>query len=97
MTKRKNKAQREAEQRSALFQRVYDVVSGACGQEYEEGRVMGQEEARRVRGALLGLFRGDRLHPHTSVCEFDYLFRCPERLGDTGSITNFLFEHGVRA
>jgi len=108
MTKRKTNAQREAEQRSALFQRVYDVVSGACGRVLEsqdsiECEWLVPDELSRAVPALKEMFSGDQAldaqDKPTGDWENDHLFELHylDRFTSVGSITDFLFEHGVRA
>lgn len=102
MAKRKTKAQREQEQYDALYQRVYDVVCGACGRAFDddgESDFLCPEDLSRVIPALQALFerkghRGDEV-----VTLNEYLFM-PHNLNhyDTvSSIASFLWEHEVRA
>lgn len=53
MSKRKTKAQREAEKREALRQRVADIVSGACGRDMDtEDEWVSVEELPRVLASV---------------------------------------------
>ena len=102
--KRKTKAEREAEQRAALFVRVRDVYSGACGEEWleeldgEQQQWLSMETGERVIRVLSGMFRGERPEGEREH-ERAWLFReyCISKFGSATSATDWLFEHGVRA
>lgn len=95
MAKRKTKAQREQEQYDALYQRVSDIMLGACGHIYfEEMDYMCLSDASRFVPALKTAFGreyGDSTNHYLfslhSLDEFD----CIE------STTKHLFDGGVRA
>jgi len=107
MAKRKTKAQIEQDKYARLWQRVHDVVSGACGRLFDESLesdaddMIGLEEAARVIGALQDTFKGPReeteggkiFHPYDHL----FLIRNLDHFCDVRSITDFLFDAGVRA
>ena len=102
--KRKTKAEREAEQRAALFVRVRDVYSGACGEEWleeldgEQQQWLSMESAGRAIRALRLMFQGDKPEDRDE-CERAWLFKTHNlaKFESATSATDWLFEHGVRA
>lgn len=102
--KRKTKAQREAEQRAALFVRVRDIYSGACGTSWDEdlheeqGEWLNMETAERVVQALRWTFRGKR-DEGADKHQLDWIFdsHVLSKFESATSATDWLFEHGVRA
>lgn len=95
--KRKTAAQREAEQRSALWQRVYDIYCGANGGAWEEAENGDAEQwadagiLSRVVPALADIFDDEN--------ERRYLFVAHNlhHYSNVGSAVGLLYEHGVRA
>lgn len=104
MAKRKTKAQREREKYEALWQRVYDVVCGACGRAFDEDidtetcEWLSLEEASRVIPALRALFAVEDFEGSTCPGN-EWLFSLHnlDHFDSPGSITDYFFEHGVRA
>lgn len=98
MAKRKTKQQREYEQRQALRQRVEDICAGATyGECYEckpdSGYVFCPTDLSRIVPACKKAFLCEEEGKHN-----DYLFN-PMQLDhyeNIDSITDFLFDHGVR-
>ena len=103
MKRRKTKAQREAEQHRALWQRVYDVFCGACGRAFDEaydsdpGEWLTLEEASLVIPALRELFEGD-CTPEQPKPPYRYLFtvHCISNFDSVQSVVSYLWEAGVR-
>ena len=98
MVKKKTKEQREYEQRQALRQRVEDICAGATyGEVYEysvDQYPFSATDLSRIVPALQKAFLCMEEGRHN-----DYLFR-PMQLDhyeNVDSITDFLFDHGVRA
>ena len=98
MAKRKTKEQREAEQYDALRQRVLDICAGATyGEIYEietEQYPFCATDLSRIVMALRRAFLCEEEGKHNC-----YLF-VPIQLNHyetVETITDFLFEHGVRA
>jgi len=91
MAKRKTKAQREAEQKAALRQRVADIATGAAGYELDaDSEFSTAEVLSRLMPALQIQF---------SMEGRDYLWALSNlgNYNDIDSTTDFLYEHGVRA
>lgn len=90
-TKRKTKAQREAEQKAALRQRVADIAIGAAGYNFDD-------ESEFATAEFL-----ERFVPALRVCfgtdGNDYLWsaHCLGKWNDIDSSTQALWENGVRA
>lgn len=94
MSKRRTKAQLETAAYCALWQRVADVVSGACGCAVHEETILGAEELSRVVPALKANFLCTEEGKANS-----YLFEphCLNHYGSPNEIADFLFGSGVRA
>ena len=90
--KRKTKAQREAEAKDALQQRIQDIYSGACGRRCSDGDDWPSlEEVARVIPAIRETF-GEPVK--------DWLGWRAHNLGkfeSVGAATEYLFDHGFRA
>lgn len=89
--KRQSKADKEAAQKAALRQRIRDMVAGACGEDPDDDQFfMTMEPASRLLPALEKTFGKDGN---------GYLWRshCLDRYENVDSITEFLFQNGVRA
>lgn len=93
-TKRKTKAQREAEQKAALLQRITDVYSGAVGDAWdsEAGNFADAAVLSSVMPAMRKIFGEQNTENEWmwSLHNLDH-YEHPE------SATDFLFRAGIRA
>lgn len=93
-TKRKTKAQREAEQKAALYQRIHDVYSGAVGAQWDSrdgGDFADAETLTNVMWALRCIFADQSEHEFYWDIHHIKYFDNPEKAAD------FLFDAGFRA
>lgn len=89
--KRLTKAQREAQQKKALLQRITDVYSGAQGQAWGQDDFANAEILANAIHALKGMF-GDQVGwKHIWECH------CIDRFDTPKTATDFLFGVGIRA
>lgn len=91
-TKRKTKAQREAEQKAALYQRVHDVYCGAMGQAWDADDFATAEIMASVVPALRSIFKDQD-------ASADYLWDgyCLKYFDNPKTAATHLFEAGIRA
>jgi hypothetical protein len=98
MAKRKTKQQREKEAKDALLQRVADLASGACGRNMEvEDDFFVPEDLALLITAIrerLNLPKFGENNPESYIVQNPYNLR---HFTDVYTLTNFLFEQGVRA
>lgn len=90
-TKRKTKAQREADQKAALLRRITDIYSGALGQAWDEDEFASADLLSRVVPALQQMF-GAQIER-----EFPWMARSLGRFDNPESAAAFLFGLGIRA
>lgn len=98
MTKRLTKKQREEKAKAALEQRIQDTVNGATGGYFDSGEDwLTAENLSRVVPALRDTFQGEK--DEHGRCPWSYCFDLHNlnHYDDVSSITNFLFEQGIRA
>lgn len=92
MAKRKTRAQREAEQRDALHQRIADIFAGACGRvmdvDYESASL---EEIVNIVNAIRETFG----EPIKDWCGWG--LRTLPRFETVEAAVEHLFENGFRA
>lgn len=89
--KRKSKAEKDAEEKAKLRQRIRDFVAGACGDSPDDDDFfLSLESASRLIPALRKTFGDDGN---------SYLWEahCLDRYETVDSITELLFRNGVRA
>lgn len=92
MAKRKTKAQREAEQKAALRQRVADIVAGAAGEDRDDDDcyVIYVTEMSRLTAAVEARFGLEAEHPALGRWNLD-------EWETVGSLTDLLWRFDVRA
>lgn len=88
---RKTKAQRAAEQRAALLQRITDIYSGAQGQCWGDDFVAGTDELSRIMPALEDVFGEQVDHSYLWLLSNLNHYNSPQ------DATDFLFAAGIRA
>lgn len=99
MSKRKTKKQRERDQKDTLRNNVWCVCCGAMGMNVDvDNDIIGVEELSRIAPALREMFRGEQV-TDAGACRRDHLFSLSnlDSFYCVNSITDLLFNHGVRA
>lgn len=91
-TKRKTKAQREAEQRAALLRRVHDVYCGAKGQLWDSDDFSTAAQLSNIVPALRDLFASQH-----SEMTYPWQPHCLHYYDTAESAADFLFSQGYRA
>ena len=92
-TKRKTKAQKEAEEKAALKQRLTDIYSGALGQKWDdddEGFIADAELLCRVVQACRDVFVNDHNKQLFEVHNLD-------EYATVENLTGFYYAYGLRA
>lgn len=91
-TKRKTKAQREAEQKAALYRRVRDVYCGAKGQLWDGDDFATAANLSNIIPALRDLFSSQQ-----SELIYPWAPHCLSHYDTAESAAEFLFAQGYRA
>lgn len=91
-TKRKTKAQREAEQKAELYRRVHDVYCGAKGQLWDGDDFATAQHLSLVVPALRDLFAAQ----HAEMI-YPWQPHCLSHFDTADTATEFLYAQGYRA
>lgn len=89
--KRKTKAQKEAELKSALLDRIMDIYGGAAGCAWSEDEWATAEIISRVMCAVRGIFLEGNAEDYRVGCHIIEYYDNPAKAAE------FLYNHGVRA